>query len=133
FIAAITSSLSMLQPTIAMLEEGLGLNRKTSVTLLGFITAVGAAFVGYFSAGLTALGTFDFWIGSFALYILATIMVILFGWVLGTRRGKEELDRGADIRIPNFTMFIIKYISPVYLVTVFCIWVYQNAIAVPGE
>lgn len=131
FIAAITSSLSMLQPTIAMLEEGLGLSRKTSVSLLGFITAVGAAFIGYFSSGLTALDTFDFWIGNFALYILATIMVILFGWVLGVERGREELDRGAEIRVPNVFLFIIKYISPVYLVTVLCIWVYQAGIREP--
>ena len=40
FLAAITSSLSMLQPAIALLEEGLGLQRKASVALLGFITAV---------------------------------------------------------------------------------------------
>ncbi len=41
FLAAVTSSLSMLQPAIALLEEGLGLQRKASVALLGFITAVG--------------------------------------------------------------------------------------------
>jgi NSS family neurotransmitter:Na+ symporter len=35
FLAAITSSLSMLQPGIAFLEEGLGLGRKASVALLG--------------------------------------------------------------------------------------------------
>jgi hypothetical protein len=33
FLAAITSSLSMLQPGIAFLEEGLGLNRKQSMVL----------------------------------------------------------------------------------------------------
>jgi SNF family Na+-dependent transporter len=134
FIAAVTSSLSMLQPTIAMLEEGLGLNRKSSVALLGFITAVGAGFVGWFSGGLTALDTFDFWIGSFALYALATIMVLLFGWVLGTEKGYDELQRGAEIRIPKVVMIIIKYISPVYLIVVFAAWVYQQAyLAKPGE
>jgi neurotransmitter:Na+ symporter, NSS family len=133
FIAAVTSSLSMLQPTIAMLEEGLGLTRKASVALLGFITATGAAFVGYFSAGLGALDTFDFWIGSFALYVLATIMVLMFGWVLGIERGKEELDRGAEIRIPRFVMYMLKYVCPVYLLAVFILWVYQQAVVPPEE
>jgi len=52
FLAAITSSLSMLQPGIAFLEEGLGIGRKQSVALLGFITAIGCAFVVYFSKDL---------------------------------------------------------------------------------
>jgi SNF family Na+-dependent transporter len=126
FMAAVTSSLSMLQPSIAMLEEGLGLNRKASVTLLGFVTAAGAAFVGYFSAGLVALDTFDFWVGSFALYVLATVMVLVFGWVLGIRRGKEELDRGAELHIPGWVMYLIKYVSPLYLLVVFAAWVFQQ-------
>jgi SNF family Na+-dependent transporter len=52
FLAAITSSLSMLQPGIAFLEEGLGLGRKASVALLGLITAIGTLFVWYFSKDL---------------------------------------------------------------------------------
>ncbi len=133
FLAAITSSLSMLQPAIAMLEEGLGLNRKASVALLGFVTALGASVVGFFSKNVSMLDTIDFWIGSFGLYVLATILVILFGWVLGTERGQAELDRGAEIRIPRILMFIIKYVSPVYLVGIFIAWTYQAAIKPPSE
>jgi NSS family neurotransmitter:Na+ symporter len=124
FLAAITSSLSMLQPAIALLEEGLGLNRKASVAMLSFITAVGAAFVVYFSQGLMALDTLDFWIGTFAIYVLATFQVILFGWVLGVDRGFEELSRGAEIRVPRLMRFVIKYVSPLYLLTVFAFWSY---------
>ncbi|NLY01023.1 MAG: sodium-dependent transporter [Rhodopirellula sp.] len=126
FLAAVTSSLSMLQPAIALMEEGLGLGRKASVALLGFITAVGAAFVVYFSENLLALDTLDFWIGSFAIYILATAQVILFGWVLGIDRGFEELNRGAEIRIPGILKYIIKYVSPVYLIGVFAAWCYME-------
>ncbi len=126
FLAAVTSSLSMLQPAIALMEEGLGLGRKASVALLGFITAVGSAFVVYFSENLLALDTFDFWIGSFAIYILATAQVILFGWVLGIGRGFEELNRGAEIRIPNFVKYILKYVSPVYLIVIFVAWCYME-------
>ena len=126
FLAAVTSSLSMLQPAIALMEEGLGLGRKASVALLGFITAVGAAFVVYFSENLLALDTLDFWIGSFAIYILATAQVILFGWVLGIDRGFEELNRGAEIRIPGILKYIIKYVSPTYLLIIFGFWCYKN-------
>ena len=49
FVAAITSSVSMLQPVIAFFEEGFGLRRHASVTVLGLVTAVGCGFVVYFS------------------------------------------------------------------------------------
>lgn len=133
FLAAVTSSLSMLQPSIAMLEEGLGLNRKASVALLGFITAVGAGVVGYFSKDAAVLDTVDFWVGSFGLYVLAAILVIMFGWVLGIDRGQDELNRGAEVRIPRFVMYIIKYVAPVYLIAVFIAWTWQAAITPPGE
>ena len=128
FIAAVTSSLSMLQPTIAMLEEGLGLGRKASVALLGFITAIGAGFIAYFSQDPGPLSTFDFWIGSFALYVLATIMVLIFGWAMGIGKGYEELMRGAEIRIPRAVMYLIKYVSPVYLIVRLVLWFYQQAL-----
>lgn len=133
FLAAVTSSLSMLQPAIAMLEEGLGLTRKASVAILGFITAVGACFIGFFSKDLLVLDTVDFWIGTFSLYVLATVLVIIFGWVMGIDKGHSELNRGASIHIPKAVMFIIKYIAPVYLITLMGIWFYQNAIKPPGE
>ncbi len=126
FLAAVTSSLSMLQPAIALLEEGLGLRRKASVAILGFITAVGAALVVYFSKNLLALDTLNFWVGTFCIFVLATFQVILYGWVLGVDRGFEELDRGAEIRIPRFVKFIIKYVSPTYLLVIFGLWIRQQ-------
>ncbi len=133
FLAAVTSSLSMLQPAIALLEEGLGLGRKASVALLGFITAVGAAFVVFFSGDFIALDTIDFWVGTFGIYVLATFQVILFGWVLGVDRGFEELRRGAEIRIPSFFKFVIKYVAPVYLLTIIGFWFHNEFLTVPED
>jgi NSS family neurotransmitter:Na+ symporter len=127
FLAALTSSISMLQPAIALLEEGLGLGRRASVAMLGFITTCGTAFIVYFSKDALALDTFDFWVGSVCIYILATIEVILFAWVLGIEKGYKELQRGAAIRIPKVFMYIIRYVSPVFLLVVFAIWLYQTA------
>ena len=129
FLAAVTSSLSMLQPAIAFLEEGIGLNRKSSVALLGFVTAIGSICVVHFSKDLKVLDTLDFWVGTFSIYILATFHVILFGWIIGIDRGMEELNRGAEIRIPRFVRFIIKYVAPAYLLIVFGSWLYQEIIS----
>jgi len=127
FAAAITSSLSMLQPAIAFLEEGFGLQRKSSVAMLGLITAIGCLMVVYFSEGLTALDTMDFWIGSFCVYVMATVLVIVFGWVIGVDRGLALADEGAELHIPRFFGFVIKYISPLYLLIIFGFWLYNNA------
>jgi SNF family Na+-dependent transporter len=123
FLAAVTSSLSMLQPGIAFLEEGLGLNRKQSVTLLGFLTAIGSMFVLYFSKDLKALDTMDFWVGTVFIFIMATIIIIYFGWGLGIERGFEEAHRGAEIKIPRIFKFIMKYVSPAYLLIIFALFV----------
>jgi len=122
FLAAITSSLSMLQPAIAFLEEGLGIGRRASVTLLGMITFVGASFILYFSKGLTALDTVDFWVGNVLIFVLATIEVILFSWVFGVERGYKEAMRGAELKIPGVWKFVIKYVSPTYLLIIFGLW-----------
>jgi SNF family Na+-dependent transporter len=126
FLAAITSSLSMLQPGIAFLEEGLNINRKTSVTLLGILTGAGSLFVIYFSEGLAALDTMDFWAGTALIFVLATLQVILFGWVLGVDKGIEEAERGAQLKLPRVFRFVIKYVSPVYLLTIFVLWCTEN-------
>ncbi|MHC5108249.1 MAG: sodium-dependent transporter [Planctomycetota bacterium] len=122
FLAAITSSLSMLQPAIAFLEEGLGIGRRASVTILGLITLMGASFILYFSKGMAALDTIDFWVGTFFIYILATLEVLLFAWIFGVKRGYEEAMRGAEMKIPKIWMFVIKFVSPVYLLVIFYFW-----------
>ena len=119
FIAAITSSLSMLQPVIAFFEEGLGLKRHASAAMLGLFSAMGCGFVVYFSEGMAALDTFDFWVGTMLLFVLAFIQSIIYGWVLGIEKGNEELHIGAHIKVPYFVQLIVKYVTPAFLIAVF--------------
>jgi hypothetical protein len=126
FMAAITSSLSMLQPAIAFLEEGFDLGRRASVTFLGLIVTIGTLVVVYFSKNLRALDTMNFWIGTVGIFILATIQVIIVGWVFGIDRAREEVKRGAELHVPGFFWFIIKYVCPLYLLTIFVSWCYNN-------
>ena len=126
FLAAVTSSLSMLQPAIALLEQGLGLTRKASVAMLGFITLCGAMFVLYFSADTLALDTMDNWVGTLCIYLLALFQTILFGWVLGPKAGLAELDRGAAIRVPRIIGFMLRYVAPLYLLVIFGGFIYDE-------
>ena len=126
FLAAVTSSISMLQPSIALFEDGLGLKRKGSILLLGGLLLAGTLFVLYFSKGLIAMDTFDFWIANVFIFITATFMIILFGWGLGIDTAMSELNTGAQIRIPRFVRYLIKYISPLFLLTIFTSWCWLN-------
>jgi hypothetical protein len=126
FVAAVTSSVSMLQPVIAFLEEGFALKRHASAAILGLVSAIGCGYVMYFSKGLVALDTFDFWVGSFLIFVLAMVQALLYGWVFGIVKGDEELHRGAHIRIPRFVQFVLKYIVPVYLLGIFVIFCVQK-------
>ncbi|TWU65083.1 sodium-dependent transporter [Crateriforma conspicua] len=128
FLAAVTSSLSMLQPFIAFLEEGFDLERHASATLLGIIALAGSLFVVYFSAGLKALDTFDFWVGTFLIFVLAMIQAVVYGWVFGIDRGEHEAHIGAHMRIPRFVQLLLKFVVPVYLGVIFVAFFFQNVL-----
>lgn len=126
FLAAVTSSLSMLQPAIAFFEEGFGLNRRQSIAILGMITGMGALLVVYFTHNTVALDVMDFWVGSAMLIVLALFEVILFGWVFGAERGLAETNRGSDIKVPAIFAPIIRYVCPAYLSIILIAFTYQN-------
>lgn len=119
FLAAITSSLSMMQPSKAFLEEALGLNKGAATTLMCVVCFIGSFFVIWFSKDLVALDTLDFWVGSFLVFVMAAIQIICFAWVFGLERGIQEAEQGALMRIPRIFHFVIKYVAPVYVIVVF--------------
>ncbi len=126
FLAAVTSSLSMLQPVNAFFREGLGLERFGSAILLGLITASGSAFVIYYSKDLIALDNIDFWCGTFLIVVLALFQSIIYGWIFGAARGQLELDSGALIRVPHFVSFVLKYVTPVFLLAILVATIYNE-------
>ncbi|MHC4092062.1 MAG: SLC5/6 family protein, partial [Planctomycetota bacterium] len=126
FLAAVTSSLSMLQPAIAFLEDGFGLRRRGSVTILGVITIIGVVPIMYYSKNALALDYTDFWC-NVCMILAATGTVIVFGWVVGAERGVKEMNRGADFAVPRFMPFVVRYITPTFLVVILIAWTATNA------
>jgi SNF family Na+-dependent transporter len=126
FLAAITSSISMYQPSLAFFEESLGWDRRRATSLLVGICLVGSFSVMYFSRGSIFLGTIDDWVGTFLIFVLAMVQIICFSWIFGMDRGWKEAHAGAHIRIPRIYKFIMKYVSPVYLLAVFAAFTVQN-------
>jgi len=125
FLGAITSSVSILQPQLAFMEEAFVISRSVSVSILAVVNLLGAAFITYFSKGLTALDTIDFWVANIFLFLGAGFQVFIFAWMLGIDKGMDELRRGAKIRIPEFVKIVIKYIAPAYLTIIFLTWTWK--------
>ena len=115
FLAAITSSISMYQPTMAFLEESLGVSRKQAAGMVVGLGAIGSGWCVWFSGGMTALGTIDDWVGTFLIVVLALVQVVAFGWIWGMDAGMKEAHHGSAMRIPRLFWFVIKYVAPLYL------------------
>ncbi len=118
FLAAITSSISMLQPGKAFVEEALGISSGKAIAFISVLCGLGSFWVIWFSKDTVALDTMDFWVGTFCIFLLATVQIISFGWIWGVDKGAAELDQGALLKIPRFFFFIMKYIAPAYLLVV---------------
>ncbi|MGB9561955.1 MAG: sodium:calcium symporter, partial [bacterium] len=127
FIAGITSSISLLQPAISFFEDELGWHRKKAIVVIGLFLLLTTSLVIFFLP-YGFLDEFDFWGGTFALVLFGTLEAILFGWVLGVEKGFDELHKGAIIRVPVFFKFVIKYITPLYLIGILVFWFYKEAI-----
>ena len=126
FLAALTSSLSMLQPGISFLQESLKVSKKVAVLFLGGLTALGAFFVAYCSESLKALDTMDFWVGTFLIFLFATFQVFFFNRSFGVKEAIEEAQMGAKIGLPRWFSPVIRYICPVFLLGIFSLWVSKN-------
>ncbi len=118
FFAGITSSLAMGQPVMAFLQDEYKLSRKRSALTLGgilFLMALPCVFL--YEMG--AFGEYDYWAGTFSLVAFALLEIIAFAWVFGMEKGWAEINRGADIKIPILFKYVIKYITPLFLLAVF--------------
>jgi SNF family Na+-dependent transporter len=118
FFAGITSSLAMGQPVMAFLQDEFKMDRAKSARFFGTIILILSLWCIFFY-GYGAFGEFDDWSGTFALVLFALLESIAFAWVFGIDKGWEEINRGSDIRIPHFFKFVIKYVTPVFLLAVF--------------
>ncbi len=121
FIGGLTSSVSILQPGISFLEDELRMDRKSSIAVLGAITMFFTLLVIWgFNAG--AADEIDLWGFQFTLLLFGTIEAIVFSWVLGVPEGIKELLEGAEITIAKPFIFIMKYVTPTFLLGLLILW-----------
>jgi SNF family Na+-dependent transporter len=118
FFAGVTSSLAMGTPVMGFLQDEFGWKRGPSAWMFGLIVLVlGLPTVLFFNYGV--FDEYDYWAGTVSLVVFALFEVILFAWVFGMEKGWAEINLGADIQVPAFYRFVIKYVTPVFLAAVF--------------
>jgi NSS family neurotransmitter:Na+ symporter len=124
FFAAITSSLAMGQPIMAFLQTEFNFSRSQSALAFGGMLLPLAGCVACLHQR-TFFGEFDYWGGTFGLVVFALGEAVLFAWIFGMKRGWEELNKGADLRVPRIFFFVIKYITPTFLLVILLAYVFQ--------
>ena len=127
FLAGITSSVSLAQPAVAFLEDEFNMSRGRAVLVLAI-----AAFIlcqpAIFLLGRGVVNELDFWGGTFCLVLFATVEVVLFAWVFGIDKAWKEIHHGADMEVPGIYKFIIKYVTPAFLLLILGFWLYQEGV-----
>jgi SNF family Na+-dependent transporter len=118
FFAGITSSLAMGTPWMGFMQDEFSWGRSKSAWSFGIITLIlGLPTVYFYSYGV--FGEYDYWAGTVSLVVFALAESILFAWVFGMDRGWKEITDGADMKVPDIYKFIIKWITPFFLLFVF--------------
>ncbi|MFM8450463.1 MAG: sodium-dependent transporter [Haliscomenobacter sp.] len=118
FFAGITSSLAMGTPIMGFLRDEFNWKRESAAWMFGALILVfGLPTVVFFNYGV--FDEYDYWAGTVSLVVFALFEIILFAWVFGIRRGWDEINLGADIKVPLVFKYIIQYVTPVILLFVF--------------
>lgn len=126
FFAAITSSVSQLQPAVAFVKEAFRWSHKTCVMVVASMVLIGAAIVCWFTADLVALDTFDFWSANFTPFLCAIIQTSLVAFILGKKAFREELDRGAICKTSRWISPLVTFVTIPYLAIIFVFWLTLN-------
>lgn len=127
FFAGITSSVAMAQPVIAFLQDEFGVSHKKATMIVALVTLVCIQPVVFF-LGQGFLDEMDFWAGTFGLAVFALVETLIFMWIFGADRAWAEIKLGADIRVPSIFKFILKYVTPLYLLFILAMWTFQQAV-----
>lgn len=129
FFAGITSSVALAQPSVAFMQDELGFTRERAVKVLSVVLFVCAQPV-ILLLGHGFLDEMDYWAGTFGLVILATVETVILVGMFGGDKAWREIHEGADMRIPIFFKYVMKYVTPVYLLVMLVTWFIQDGLGV---
>ncbi len=127
-IAALTSSISILEVVVAYVTEELRMTRRKATIM----AAMAAAFVGIFStlsfgalsnytiSGLHFFDMLDFTASNLFLPLGGLLIVLFVGWYMKDMDVKDELSNKGMIKVRIFgvLMFLLKFVAPIAIAIV---------------
>jgi len=122
FFAGLTSSVSISQPVITFLQDEFGYTRKKSVFIMVSILIVSVLLVIFVNK---TLDEWDFWAGTIGVVIFGFIELIMFMWLFGGTNAWNEINRNGFIKVPRFFYYILRYVTPVFLIIIISWWSYE--------
>lgn len=128
-MAALTSSISMLEMSAAYFHRNLRLPRPLAVVVVGVVCMVLGMFCSWSFGdwkdvtvfGLGFFDLFDFLVAKLLMPIGSLLMCVFLGWVVDERVVRDELTNGGTISSPLYSSyrFIIRYVAPLCILLIF--------------
>ena len=126
FFAALTSSISLMETVVSIINDKLGLERKKTCIvvligclILGLPSSLGFGVLGNITiAGLTFLDMFDFISNSVLMPIVAFLTCVFVGYIIKPKAIAEEIELTGKFKGKALFNVVIKYIAPVCIVLI---------------
>ena len=128
-MAALTSSISMLEMSAAYFHKNLRLSRPLAAVVVSVVCMVLSVFCSWSFGcwrGVTLFGMgifdfFDFLVAKLIMPVGGMLMCVFLGWVVDERVLRGELTNGGTLRSPLYPVyrFIIRYFAPVCILLIF--------------
>ena len=105
-------------PWMSFLRDEFNWSRgKAAISFAAIVFVLGLPTVLFYNEGV--FDEFDYWVGTVGLVLAGLLEIILFSWIFGIERGWKEINRGADIKLPIFFKYVLKYVTPLIIGFVF--------------
>lgn len=119
YLAAVTSIVALSQPVMCYFEDEFHWTRNKSVVVYGIFLFL-CSLVPIFVQG--ALDEMDFWAGSFGIVVLSLVEIIIFMWILDSKKAWDEVVKGSAIRVPIAFYYLMKFVTPTILFVILGKW-----------
>ncbi len=124
--AALTSSISLMETLVSILQDKLHWNRKITTgavlifcILLGIPSSLGfGVWSGFSVANMSILDIFDFISNSVMMPVVAFMTCLVIGWIVGTKTITDEIELTGPFKSKKLFNVVIKYIAPVCIVLI---------------
>jgi neurotransmitter:Na+ symporter, NSS family len=128
-VAALTSTISVLEVIVAFFSEELGLKRKaatwlaaSSVSILGVMCVLSSSTMADVKLfGFTVFDLMNFTSANILLPLGGFFIVIFVAWFFGRSKTKEELSNQGILKVKymSFFMFVVKFLAPLAIAFIF--------------